>query len=132
MFGSVLLFFSCFSNKLYSRIISAINTLNSDSLSKSLKTYKGTDYTSRFCQIVVSKNSGVHNPSCVLVFGYEGIGIALFEEMKAGASPIDIVNIHGSILSKTEDQKALIDFIDGNRQVTIISPSFVEIELKST
>ena len=30
MFGSVLLFFSCFSNKLYSRIISAINTLNSD------------------------------------------------------------------------------------------------------
>ena len=113
-------------------IVGALNQLNSDSLSKSLKTYKGTDYTSRFCQIVVSKNSGVHNPSCVLVFGYEGIGIALFEEMKAGASPIDIVNIHGSILSKTEDQKALIDFIDGNRQVTIISPSFVEIELKST
>lgn len=115
----------------YFFLISPINS-NSDSLSKSLKTYKGTDYTSRFCQIVVSKNSGVHNPSCVLVFGYEGIGIALFEEMKAGASPIDIVNIHGSILSKTEDQKALIDFIDGNRQVTIISPSFVEIELKST
>lgn len=113
-------------------VIGAINKLNSESFSKSLKTYKGTDYTSRFCQIVVSKNSGVHNPSCVLVFGYEGIGIALFEEMKAGASPIDIVNIHGSILSKTEDQKALIDFIDGNRQVTIISPSFVEIELKST
>lgn len=34
MFGSVLLFFSCFSNKLYSRIISAINTLNSDIVGK--------------------------------------------------------------------------------------------------
>lgn len=30
MFGSVLLFFSCFSNKLYSEIISAINALNSE------------------------------------------------------------------------------------------------------
>ena len=51
MFGSVLLFFSCFSNKLYSEIISTINALNSET-----PRYENANYRA-FSDVITALNS---------------------------------------------------------------------------
>ena len=108
-------------------ILGAINELNSKTTSK---TYQGSDISSYFGQIYISKNLGSPRPSSIIVFGYEGIGIAFFESMRVNLLPKKAVNIFGDILTQT-DGKVLVNFKDRNRQVTIIFPQGIEIEVKS-
>jgi hypothetical protein len=70
-------------------------------------------------------------PSSIIIFGYEGMGIALFESMYVNSLPKQAVNIYGNILTQTDDKTVLVNFSDRNRQVTIISPQGIEIEVAS-
>ena len=59
------------------------------------------------------------------------MGIALFESMYVNSLPKQAVNIYGNILTQTYDKTVLVNFSDRNRQVTIISPQGIEIEVAS-
>lgn len=109
-------------------ILGAINELNSKT---TLKTYQGSDISSYFGRIYISKNLGLPKPSSIIIFGYEGMGIALFESMYVNSLPKQVVNIYGNILTQTDDKTVLVNFSDRNRQVTIISPQGIEIEVAS-
>lgn len=109
-------------------ILGAINELNSKT---TLKTYQGSDISSYFGRIYISKNLGLSRPSSIIIFGYEGMGIALFESMYVNSLPKQAVNIYGNILTQTDDKTVLVNFSDRNRQVTIISPQGIEIEVAS-
>lgn len=109
-------------------ILGAINELNSKT---TLKTYQGSDISSNFGRIYISKNLGSPRPSSIIIFGYEGMGIALFESMYVNSLPKKAVNIYGNILTQKDDKTVLVDFGDRNRQVTIISPQGIEIEVES-
>lgn len=50
--------------------------------------------------------------------------------MYVNSLPKKAVNIYGNILTQTDD-KVLVNFSDRNRQVTIIFPQGIEIEVKS-
>lgn len=109
-------------------ILGAINELNSKT---TLKTYQGSDISSNFGRIYISKNLGLSKPSSIIIFGYEGMGIALFEAMYVNSLSKKAVNIYGNILTQKDDKTVLVDFGDRNRQVTIISPQGIEIEVES-
>ena len=113
-------------------ILGAINELNSNSNMTS-KTYDGKNYSSQFCRMYVSKNLGTGKPSSIIVFGYEGIGVALFDTMYVTTSnpaPSKAINIYGEIF-KIENETILVNLnADRNRQIVIISPQGVEIELE--
>ena len=109
-------------------LLQAINQLNSKT---TLKTYQGSDISSYFGRIYISKNLGLSRPSSIIIFGYEGMGIALFESMYVNSLPKQAVNIYGNILTQTDDKTVLVNFSDRNRQVTIISPQGIEIEVAS-
>lgn len=96
------------------------------------KTYDGKNYSSQFCRMRVSKNLGIGRASSIIVFGYEGIGIAFFDSMYTASNPMPskAINIYGEIF-KIEDKTILVNFnADRNRQIVIISPQGVEIELE--
>ena len=63
--------------------------------------------------------------------GYERVGIALFETMNLDSLPKKAVNIYGNILTQTDDGTVLVNFVDTYRQITIISPQSIEIEVES-
>lgn len=110
-------------------VIGAINELNSNMTSK---TYDGKNYSSQFCRMYVSKNLGIGRASSIIVFGYEGIGVAFFDTMYSSSNPAPsrAINIYGEIF-KIEDKTILVNFnTDRNRQIVIISPQGVEIELE--
>lgn len=110
-------------------MIGAINELNSNMTSK---TYDGKNYSSQFCRMYVSKNLGIGKPSSIIVFGYEGIGVAFFNTMYSASNPAPrrAINIYGEIF-KIVDKTILVNFnTDRNRQIVIISPQGVEIELE--
>ena len=109
-------------------ILGAINELNSKT---TLKTYQGSDISSNFGRIYISKNLGLPKPSSIIIFGYEGMGIALFEAMYVNSLSKKAVNIYGNILTQKDDKTVLVDFGDRNRQITIISPQGIEIEVES-
>lgn len=109
-------------------ILGAINELNSKT---TLKTYQGSDISSNFGRIYISKNLGSPRSSSIIIFGYEGMGIALYESMYVNSLPKKAVNIYGNILTQKDDKTVLVDFGDRNRQVTIISPQGIEIEVES-
>lgn len=109
-------------------ILGAINELNSKT---TLKTYQGSDISSNFGRIYISKNLGSSKPSSIIIFGYEGMGIVLFEAMYVNSLSKKAVNIYGNILTQKDDKTVLVDFGDRNRQVTIISPQGIEIEVES-
>ncbi|NSK09379.1 hypothetical protein G7B22_13050 [Blautia sp. MSK.20.9] len=109
-------------------VIGALNELNSKT---TLKTYQGDSISSVFGRIRISKNLGSSKPSSIFIFGYEGVGIALFETMNVDSLPKKAVNIYGNILTQTDDGTVLVNFVDTYRQITIISPQSIEIEVES-
>lgn len=109
-------------------VLRAINELNSKT---TLKTYQGDSLSSTFGRIRISKNLGFSKPSSIFVFGYEGVGIVLFDTMNVDSLPKKAVNIYGNILTQTDDGTVLVNFVDTYRQITIISPQSIEIEVES-
>lgn len=109
-------------------ILGALNELNSKT---TLKTYQGDSISSAFGRIRISKNLGSSKPSSIFIFGYEGVGIVLFETMNVDSLPKKAVNIYGNILTQTDDGTVLVNFVDTYRQITIISPQSIEIEVES-
>lgn len=51
--------------------------------------------------------------------------------MNVDSLPKKAVNIYGNILTQTDDGTVLVNFVDTYRQITIISPQSIEIEVES-